>query len=180
MCLFLLGSSRMRRLTLLVLVACAPAYAQQWSGILSPSRASAAWSQAGAGTIPARSTICTTLNAGASAAQINSAIASCPAGQVVQLSAGTYSVGSPGIVFNDKSDVTLRGAGPTQTIINFTGSNNCGGMGGDVCFINGDANWSGRRAIPPTGPVAMRRARRRSRCRRPRISRSARSSSSTR
>jgi hypothetical protein len=133
----------MRRLTLLALVLCTPAFAQQWSGILAPSRASSSWSQAGAGTIPERTTVCSTLNAGATAAQINSAIAACPAGQVVKLSAGTYSIGSPGIVFNDKSDVTLRGAGPTQTTLNFTGSNNCGGMGGDVCFINGDQNWSG-------------------------------------
>ena len=44
------------------------------------------WSQAGVtGGIPNRNTICATLNAGATAAQINSAIAACPVGQVVFL-----------------------------------------------------------------------------------------------
>jgi hypothetical protein len=117
------------------------AHAQQT--VVSTKR-SIQWSVAGIpGGIPNRTTNCATLNPGATAAQINSAIAACPSGQVVSLNAGTYSIGSPGIVFQDKSNVTLRGAGPTQTILNFTGSNNCGGMGGDVCFINGDPNWSG-------------------------------------
>jgi len=102
------------------------------------------WTSMGVtGGIPHRTTICTTLNPGATASQINSAIANCPAGQVVFLNAGTYSVGSPGIIFNDKNNVTLRGAGADRTFINFTGGNNCGGLGGDVCFINGHANWSG-------------------------------------
>lgn len=132
----------MQRLALLLVFVCAPAFAQQWSGVLAPSRA-ADWSQAGAGPIPNRTTICANLSPGATAAQINSAIAACPAEGVVKLAAGTYSVGSPGIVFDDKSGVTLRGAGSNATIINFTGNNNCGGMGGDVCFINGQPNWTG-------------------------------------
>src|SRR5712691_2469220 len=69
------------------------------------------WSQAGVpGGIPNRTTICATFNPGASAAQINSAIASCPDGQVVKLNAGIYNL-STGIVFNNKNNVTLRGAG---------------------------------------------------------------------
>jgi hypothetical protein len=75
---------------------------------------SGAWRRlvaAGAGPIPDRTTICTTLAAG-STAQINTAIANCPANQTVKLSAGTYTVGSPGIIFNDKSNVT-RGAART-------------------------------------------------------------------
>jgi hypothetical protein len=130
----------MRQFILLLLIG-TPAFAQQWSGILDPVRG-AGWSAAGAGPIPDRTTICTTLAAGSTAAQINTAIANCPANQTVKLSAGTYTVGSPGIIFNDKSNVTLRGAGPNSTFINFTGGNNCGGMGGDVCFINGQANWT--------------------------------------
>jgi hypothetical protein len=131
----------MRQFILLLLIG-APAYAAQWTGILDPARG-AEWSAAGAGPIPDRTTVCTTLPAGSTAAQINSAIANCPANQTVKLSAGNYTIGSPGIIFNDKSNVTLRGAGSNATFLTFTGNNDCGGMGGDVCFINGQANWSG-------------------------------------
>lgn len=114
---------------------------QLWSGVLDPIRA-IDWSNAGAGSIPVRTTICSTLNPGASAAQINTAIANCPSGQVVFLNAGTYNL-STGIIFNNKSNVTLRGAGADQTILVFTGANNCGGLGADVCIFNGDSNWVG-------------------------------------
>jgi hypothetical protein len=101
------------------------------------------WTKAGVpGGIPNRTTTCATLNPGATAAQINSAIAACRSGQVVSLRAGTYSL-SAGIVFNNKSNVTLRGAGPDQTFLVFAGGSPCGGLGGDLCFINGDANSSG-------------------------------------
>ena len=54
------------------------------------------------------STIYTTLSAGSTAAQINSAIASCPSNQVVKLGPGTFNIGS----FIDlKSGVVLRGSG---------------------------------------------------------------------
>src|SRR6185503_18610015 len=89
------------------------------------------WSQAGvSGGIPNRSTICATLNPGATAAQINSAIAACPAGQVVKLNAGTYSLSS-GIDFNARSNVTVRGDGPDRTFLVFTGGVSCGGLGAD-------------------------------------------------
>ena len=110
--------------------------------IISSSR-TIDWSQAGViGGIPSRATNCATLNPGATAAQINSAIASCASGQVVFLSAGTYTLSS-GIRFNNKRNVTLRGAGPDETILVFTAGSSCGGMGADVCFINGDGNWTG-------------------------------------
>ena len=74
------------------------------------------WTYAGVpGGIPNRTTVYRTLSSGATAAQINSAISSCPSGQVVYLSAGTYSVGQ--INFGAKSGVTLRGAGAGKTII---------------------------------------------------------------
>lgn len=77
------------------------------------------WSFAGVpGGIPTRSTICSTFSAGATAASINSAIASCPANQVVFLNAGTYtSAALNGVIALTKSDVTLRGAGASQTIL---------------------------------------------------------------
>jgi len=53
-------------------------------------------------------------------ADINSAIAACPSGQVVFLSAGTYNIGQ--ITFGSESGVTLRGAGAGQTVINTTAS----------------------------------------------------------
>ena len=116
--------------------------AQAWSGVISSGRA-VDWSKAGVtGGVPNRTTICTTLNAGATATQINNAIQNCPSGQVVFLNAGTYNI-SGGLVFNNKSNVTLRGAGADQTKLVFSSSYNCDGEASDVCFISGDVNWNG-------------------------------------
>lgn len=116
--------------------------AQPWAGILDTSRAMD-WSIAGAGTIPARATICQTLTSSATAANINTAISNCTAGQTVLLSAGTYTIGSPGITFGSKSNVTLRGEGADQTILNFTsaGHGSCNGLGSAVCAVS-DGGWS--------------------------------------
>src|SRR5262245_28702570 len=77
--------------------------------IVAPSR-SINWQSAGVpGGIPARTTVCATLNPGATAVDINAAIAACPSGQVVLLNAGTYNLAT-GVLFNNKSNVTLRGA----------------------------------------------------------------------
>jgi len=101
------------------------------------------WTRAGVtGGIPNRTTICSTLNPGATAGQINSAIAACPAGQVVKLNAGTYSLSS-GIDFNGRSNVTLRGSGPDRTFLVFAGGVSCGGLGADVCIRNGALNSTG-------------------------------------
>ncbi len=126
-----------------LLCSSAVAHAQQWSGIIDPSRA-IDWSQAGVvGGIPSRTSICATLNPGATAAQINSAIANCPSGQVVYLNAGTYNLAG-GIVFNNQSNVTLRGAGPDQTLLVFSAGGDCAGWGGaDVCFYPGDTGDAG-------------------------------------
>jgi hypothetical protein len=103
----------------LTMVVPTAAMAQSWSGVISPSRATD-WSTAGVrGGIPNRTTICATLSPGASSSQINSAIDSCPAGQVVFLNAGTYNLSS-GIQL-DKSNVTLRGAGSSATILKISG-----------------------------------------------------------
>src|SRR6266576_4827061 len=136
----------MRRKSLLLFplaLLCISTYSnsQNWSGILSPSRA-IDWSGAGAGVIPNRTGVCTTLSPGATAGQINSAIANCPSGQVVFLNAGTYNL-SGGIVFNNKSNVTLRGAGPDQTFLVFSAGSNCSGLGGDLCMVNGDPDCGG-------------------------------------
>jgi MYXO-CTERM domain-containing protein len=126
-----------------LLALCAPALApaQQGPGIVDPSRA-IDWRQAGVpGGIPTRPA-CATLSPGATAAEVNAAIAGCPEGQAVFLKAGTYRLSS-GIDFKNKSNVTLRGAGPDQTHLVFTGSVNCSGQGGDVCIRNSDVNWPG-------------------------------------
>ena len=123
------------------------------SGIIDVTR-SANWSNAGIpGGIPNRATICATLNAGAASADIDNAIASCPSGQVVFLNAGTYTLAS-GISFSGHSNVTLRGAGPTQTILQFTGGDNCGGQGGDICAINNAPSWEGSAQVQPGGSNA--------------------------
>jgi hypothetical protein len=113
--------------------------AEGWTGILSPERA-ADWSKAGiAGGIPRRTAIFRTLAPGATAADINDAIAACPAGQVVFLGAGTYTLAT-GIDFANHSDVTLRGAGADRTFLIFTGSVERKGIRSDICIENFDAN----------------------------------------
>lgn len=103
-------------------------HAQAWSGILDATRA-IDWSTAGAGAIPARTTMCTTLGTpgktpsfvqSVTVAQINSALSSCPSGQTVLLNPGTYN--SNGSTINIPSNITLRGSGPSQTVIAATGS----------------------------------------------------------
>lgn len=111
-------------------------FGQQWTGILDSSRAInwAANSAGVVGGIPnSRTTICSTLNPGATADQINTAIQNCNNG-VVQLNAGSYIL-STGIIFNGKSNVTLRGAGPDSTFLKFASANSCDGHNADICVF---------------------------------------------
>jgi hypothetical protein len=130
---------RQKILLLSALVLGAATYADAQS-IISASRR-IDWSAAGVvGGIPTRTTNCATLNPGATAAQINSAIAACPAGQVVLLNAGTYNL-SAGITFGGRNNITLRGAGPHLTFLKFSGVDGCAGLGGAaICVFNGDSN----------------------------------------
>jgi hypothetical protein len=117
----------------------------QWASVLSPVRAMD-WSTPGvSGGIPTRSTICSTLNPGATVAQIESAISGCSAGGVVYLNAGTYSL-NDGIDFNGKSNVTLRGAGSSSTLLVFTGTGTaCHNHYSNICLgqTSGETNWQG-------------------------------------
>jgi Pectate lyase superfamily protein len=74
----------------------------------------------GSGGIPLRSTICSTLSPGDKTtddtARIQAAINVCPAGQVVQLSAGTFLI-NDGHYLRLNKGITLRGAGPGKTIL---------------------------------------------------------------
>ncbi|MCZ8131111.1 MAG: right-handed parallel beta-helix repeat-containing protein [Steroidobacteraceae bacterium] len=127
-------ASRGALFALLLCVAAPSAQAAPWSGVVDPARATD-WSGAGvAGGIPSRTTVCTTLSPGATAAQINSALAGCPAGQVVSLAAGTYNLS--GMLTVARSNVTLRGAGADRTKLVFTARGNCGGTPAAVC-VNG-------------------------------------------
>src|SRR5688572_9693774 len=103
-------------LTLSLFLLCVPAIAHaQPQTIVSASR-STDCSRAGVvGGIPVRTTICQTLNPGATAATIRTALSNCPAGQTVFLNAGTYNIG--GINIDAKNNVTLRGAGANLTIL---------------------------------------------------------------
>jgi len=127
------------------------AQAQAWAGVLSADRG-VDWSRAGVKGGPAsRSQVCATLNPGATISAINSAIASCPSGQVVFLNAGTYNLGS-GLIQLTKNNVTLRGAGPNQTKLVFTGRGNCVGIPSVVCI---PSTWIG---IPGHGGTPQNQA----------------------
>ena len=128
------------------------AHAQPWSGILDPARA-IDWSSAGVkGGIPVRPTICQTLSPGATATQINTAIANCASGQVVKLNAGTYNLTS-GITFDGRSDVTLRGSGPDQTFLVFTGDGDpCMGQYSLICIPGNNLGYYG--PGPPTNSAS--------------------------
>ncbi len=106
--------------------------AQNWSGILSSSRATD-WTKAGlpailpdgettpnAWTPPTRTQCGSTISTGASAATINAALAACASGHYVLLGPGIFSI-SADITLGNQSGVTLRGSGADQTFLNFSG-----------------------------------------------------------
>jgi len=113
-------------LVLVALGARVPCGAQSWASLLRADQA-IDWSDAGVGAIPARFIHCANLTPSATVAQINAALASCPSGETVYLGAGTYAI--TGTV-RIPSNVTLRGAGASRTILNATGTG-----GGDVVSL---------------------------------------------
>ncbi|HET7102975.1 MAG TPA: hypothetical protein VFI20_02710 [Terracidiphilus sp.] len=122
------------RISVLVFVFALGGYAQSWNSILNSSQA-INWSNSGVGGIPARTTVCTNLTSSATVSQINSALSSCPSGQTVLLGAGTYNING---TISVPSNVTLRGAGANQTILNATG----GGGGAVVSLGSGQPSYS--------------------------------------
>jgi hypothetical protein len=126
------------------------ASAQTIASSLTGSNRATGWSGAGvSGGIPDRTTICATLEPGATSTRIGDAIAACRNGGVVMLAAGTYTLSS-GISFRGTSHVTLRGAGPEQTIVKFTGADACNGLQANVCVRGPSTVWSGN---VPSGNV---------------------------
>ena len=130
-----------------------------WSGILNSTRAEN-WAAGQVGTtITNRTTICATPalaagsgSAAANATAINRAIASCPSGQVVSIPAGTWYVN--GVTDSGVSNITIRGAGPTQTDLIFLGGSSCGGNGGDFCLITATPFYAGSTQVQPGGSNA--------------------------
>ena len=110
------------------------------------------WKPGVAGGIPDRRTVCRTVEAssygnGASdaTAGIQAAIDACPAGQTVQLSAGTFTVGNGGGVLLLNKGITLRGAGPTKTTLQKTRGATAGtyqpGAHPGALLLVGAARW---------------------------------------
>ena len=103
---------------LLILLSATAAFAQVNTSIV-PDEGRTTWAPGVQGGIPERPTICASVNAASfgggtvdASAAIQAAIAACPAGQTVLLSAGVFVVNSHLTI--DKG-ITLRGAGPTLT-----------------------------------------------------------------
>jgi hypothetical protein len=97
------------------------------SEILPPDRLTV-WNPGVLGGIPARTAVCASLDAATwgngsqdATGGIQAAVNACPAGQVVQLSAGTFAVGSGGSSIQIAKGITLRGAGPDLTTLQKTG-----------------------------------------------------------
>ena len=124
------------------------AHGQAWSGILATKRA-IDWSYSGIpGGIPSGSwadcltSQCNTLwNDGVGGAQvtasnINSALSSAPNNTVVRIPSGIYTLSTN--VYTNRSNVTLRGTGPTQTKLILNGHNILFGSG-----TNGQGSYAG-------------------------------------
>ena len=95
------------------------------AAVLPPDRITR-WTPGVPGGVPARARICATLSAAAygdgardATAGIQAAIEACPAGEVVLLSAGTFTIDNGNFLLIDRG-ITLRGAGPGQTTLQKT------------------------------------------------------------
>jgi hypothetical protein len=130
-----------------------------WSNVLTPSRATSAWTEAGvSGGIPdATWTQCgTTIAAYGSTgspgnpATIQNAINSCSANHFVQLAAGNFYL-SGGFHIQGQSHIVVRGMGANSTFIYFYGQDNCQGLGAGICIESNDTNYVGSIS---NGPVS--------------------------
>ena len=107
--------------------------------IIGPERR-ITWTAGVSGGIPDRTTVCATLSpsGGDDAPAISTAINNCPADQVVQLSAGTFTLSES---ISIRKTITLRGAGPKDTILVIIGS------GTQRVSMGGSAGMSGSVAV---------------------------------
>ena len=115
-------------------------------GGLLPADRMTVWNPGVSGGIPARTTVCRTVNppGGDATSTIQAAVDACPAGQVVQLSAGTFTINGGNFVLINKG-ITLRGAGPGQTTLQKTDGAKPGqeatGPNPSPLVIVGPARW---------------------------------------
>ncbi len=121
------GKAIKNRMIVLAMLALLFASTQKARAVYSlPASRVVDWSAAGViGGIPSRTTIYKTILASSygngstdASSAINSALYACPAGQVVELSSGTFKIGS---TIEVPSNVTLRGSGPQSTVLSMTG-----------------------------------------------------------
>ena len=132
-------------------------HAQAWSGIIGSTRA-ANWQRESVGVpggIPSSSwTQCGSTIAAytGSSATINNALSSCNGtNKYVLLGAGTFHL-SAGIMMNGLTGVELRGSGPTQTTLAYTGTVTCFGGGAHICMKNASGLGDSSAAVlPPCG-----------------------------
>jgi hypothetical protein len=126
----------------------ASAGAQQWSGIIDPSRA-VDWSQVGVfGGIPTTwpnctTAACNTLSSGTvNDSSISAAISSAPNQSVVVFPAGIFTISAINV---PKNNIIFRGQGANQTKLIFNGSTaSCNGGVAALGFcVAGSNNWSG-------------------------------------
>ena len=96
------------------------------STTLFPPERITTWNPGVPGGVPARSKVCANVSAATygngardATAGIQAAIEACPAGEVVLLSAGTFTINNGNLLLIDKG-ITLRGAGPGQTTLQKT------------------------------------------------------------
>src|SRR5262245_28377686 len=120
------------------------AHARLVGAAILPDDRSTAWNTGLPGGTPAPSTVCATRNPPAreATAAIQAAINACPPGQVVQLSAGTFTINND-IVYVNRG-VTLRGAGAGATLLQRTNGATPGtyipGVSKPVIIV-GTARW---------------------------------------
>ncbi len=118
-----------------------------------PSDRITTWNPGVPGGVPLRSEVCASLSAATygngardATAGIQAAIESCPAGEVVLLSAGTFTVNGGNFLLIDKG-ITLRGAGPEQTTLQKTDGAKPGveatGLKPSPIVILGPMRWNG-------------------------------------
>jgi hypothetical protein len=109
--------------------------------------ASANWRMAGMlskGGIPNRTTVCATVsplgNGQDDTGKIQTAISNCPPGEVVMLSAGTFTIAAGSNVLINKG-ITLRGAGAGSTILKHPSVPSGACVGCSPLIILGPARW---------------------------------------
>ena len=108
---------------IVIIIACSLCPVVALSEYSIPTSRSIDWTAAGVdGGITNRTTIYTTLSPSGSddTDEIETAVANCPVGQVVKLGTGTFQINASNQLTLTKSNITLRGNGVGNTLIDIT------------------------------------------------------------